>query len=120
MGFPEQELFTIEDVAARWKQSVSYVQDLSRRGLLPMNRTMTRPIRDEHGKLIPSSLWGKRYVVREDLEAFERQHGISPVCFLSIKEYAGKYGISERTVFRQLKDGTLKGHRIGKHWRILD
>jgi excisionase family DNA binding protein len=112
MNLPKQERFTIEDVAARWNKPVSYVQDLNRRGLLMRNKGFIAHVSGSP----PIKL--TLYFTREDLEKFEREHQKSPVHLLSVKEYAAKHGISERTVFRLLKSKSLKGRRIGGQWRI--
>jgi hypothetical protein len=112
---PEQELFTVEDVAFRWEKSVSYVKDLTRRGLLPMNRAQMH--------IIPGSK-GVRFscfIVRQDLEAFERAHGQAPVQRLSIKEYAAKHHITGKTVRRYIEKKTVRAERgPGRRWIIFD
>ena len=42
--------------------------------------------------------------------------GIKP--FYTIKELAQKWGVSYTTVWRKIKEGSLKGTKIGKRWRI--
>ena len=37
---------------------------------------------------------------------------------LSIKEVADRVGVGERSVFREIKRGNLRGLRFGKLWRV--
>jgi hypothetical protein len=124
MNLPEQELFTVEDVAARWNKPVSYVQDLNRRNLLIPTRvsiTMPNKLELKHGNLPPI----RYYYMRKDLEAFEREHAVAPPpppppTGLSIKEYMRKYDVSYRTVDRAIKKKKLNAKKIHGRWMIFD
>ncbi len=41
-----------------------------------------------------------------------------PQELLNIKQVQDKLGVSERTVFRLIKDGELKGFKVGREWRF--
>ena len=41
-------------------------------------------------------------------------------CFLSVSEVAEHIGVSDRTVFRWIKDGKLHVHRFGTRVRIAE
>lgn len=113
MNFPEQELFSVEDVAARWKKSVSYVQDLTRRGKLSMTQADIKFIGQRKLKLIP-------HIRRQDLEQFERTSA-KELYGITIKDYAGKYGLSEKTVRRYIKNKKVPARRMpGGRWLIFE
>lgn len=41
-----------------------------------------------------------------------------PAKLLSVKEVQEVLGLSERTVFRLIKSGDLKGFKVGREWRF--
>jgi hypothetical protein len=102
----KQELFTTEDVAARWDKPLSYVQDLTRRGLLPMNRGM---VRVTPGERMPLTI--NRYIERKDLEAFEQASDIRLGSWKHLKEAADFWDVSEKTLRRRAHDKKMKSRK---------
>ncbi len=114
MNLPPQELFTIEDVAVRWGESVSRVQDLTRRRLLPMGRSIISRSMKQGIKI-------KYYITRSDLETFERTTATAPVRGVSVKEYAAKHGISDKTVRRYIKEEKISARLTpGGRYKIFE
>jgi excisionase family DNA binding protein len=37
----------------------------------------------------------------------------------SPEQYAQKLSVSVKTIYRQIKNGTVKAERIGRQWRIV-
>jgi excisionase family DNA binding protein len=58
-----------------------------------------------------------RQVARDEIERVKRADG-HPGRLLTPKEVADLWGCHERTVTRQLLDGSLPGVRIGRSWRV--
>jgi hypothetical protein len=106
MNFPEQEEFTVEDVAARWGKSVSYVQDLTRRRLLPM-RNRISSVENWRVRF-------KSFITLADLETFEKNAGVSNGSWKHLKEAAQILDISVKTLRRRLKEGKFKKGLDGK------
>lgn len=122
MGFPGQERFAPEDVAARWGKSIDYVYDLMRRKKLESVLVVT-PRRDVIDGKQSLSCGLRHYVLHEALLRFETQHGISPVSqadvWLSVKEAAGQLNVHEKTVRRLIRQKRLTISRTpGGHIRI--
>ena len=114
MNLPEQDLFSVKDVAARWQKSVSYVQDLTRRGLLPMNRGDVTIIHGPGRKRIKLTA----FVTRQDLEQFERSSTPVPR-YGSLKEAAAYYDRDRKTINLWRKDGKVHGKKSpGGRWLI--
>jgi len=107
MNFPEQEEFTVEDVAARWGKSVSYVQDLTRRRLLPLNRHRLSGSMKLGWKI-------KSFIAREHLERFEHAAAVSHGSWKHLKEAAKFLDMSEKTLRLRLKQGKFKKGFDGK------
>lgn len=38
----------------------------------------------------------------------------------TLQEVAQILKVSERTLYRWLKDGKLKAHKVGRHWRVKE
>jgi hypothetical protein len=126
MNLPEQELFTMEDVAARWNKPLSYVQDVTRRGLLLFDRGMIRAAPEGR---IPFTV--KRFISLEGLAAFERKHSCPPLKSevaiqevamreYTIKEYVDKHKISDKTVRRLINNKAVKAEKRHGHWIIFE
>jgi hypothetical protein len=110
-NLPEQERFTVEEVAARWNKSKSYVTDLMRRELLPYCGTITK---------VPgtNTILTKLFVARQDLEQFERACHEQPP-FLTIQEMALKNRCSEKTVRRWIKARDVRAIKgPNNRWQI--
>jgi hypothetical protein len=105
MNLPEQELFSVEDVAARWKKSVSYVQDLVRRKKLPTNRGFI-----EHAPG-SRSVRLRTYIVRKDLEAFEQAAGAQTGSWLDMKDAMKFHGRSDKQIRRWKEEKKIKWKR---------
>jgi len=120
MHFPEQELWSVEDVAARWEKSVSYVRDLIRRKLLPLKINRARLMRvgetPMNLRLMPT-----QFVGLEDLKTFEDIHARALKPRISIKEYSFKHNNrSDKQIRRDIKDKTLDAEMIHGRWMILE
>jgi excisionase family DNA binding protein len=46
-----------------------------------------------------------------------------PEAYVSVayspEQYAAKLSVSVKTIYRQIKNGTIKAERIGRQWRIV-
>ena len=118
MNFPDQELWSVEDVAVRWGKPVSYVKDLTRRGVLSMNQGFVENLRTSQGlRLRITAL-----ITLQDLETFEREHTDAPVRKhgRSIKEYAQDHHLSEKTVRRRIHAKTVDARKIDGRWIIFE
>jgi hypothetical protein len=113
-NLPEQELFTVEDIAARWNKSVSYVKDLTRRGVLPMNKAKMQMILGP-----PKQLKFSAFVTHKDLIEFERKCNELPP-FLTIGQMAVKEDVTKKTVQRWIKAKKVKAIKgPTNRWKIF-
>lgn len=109
MKLPEQERFSLEDVAARWKTSVTYVQDLTRRRLLPVRYQLCTDGTPGRKSLFMKM---KLFVERKDLEQFEQTAGASKSSWKSLKEARAHFdNVSDKTIRRWIKEKKVESRR---------
>lgn len=118
MNLPEQELFSTKDVAARWGKPLSYVQDLTRRGLLPIGKGFLKDIPARRKAGVKLKLTS--YITRQDLERFERTDAPALRQGISMKEYCFKHKRSYRQLQRDIAEEKLNAKKIYGRWMIFE
>jgi hypothetical protein len=134
----------LEDLAIRWNVSPSMIKDSAQKGIFDIVITedeivehwylsrarwphgqkqfFITPARTVHHLVKPPLRWSpavKFYFPIEEVKRLEREGGLAGQPSLTIKEYAYRNNISEKTVRRRIQENNLPGaHKVGGSWRI--
>jgi len=110
LNFPEQERYSFEDAAVRLGKSVSYVKDMTRRGILPakQGQAILETIPTSSGVKRKRKLTLTYYITRYDLEQFEHTYGGPKGEWKHKKEAADFFDFSVKTLERRVEEEDKK------------